>query len=128
MYCCRLVIEERIQTHVVLNANGIHTMASERNDNDRRCWPCALANSAVGLVIAWFPFAAMLLASNRAALPVAAAWGMVITVYVAYRLVGWGYLPLAERIATRTGLHDRVGPGSRSRKAERGDPPESEQR
>lgn len=128
MYCCCLVIEERIQTHVVVNGNESRTMVPERNDNDRRCWACALANSAVGLVIAWFPLAAMLLARNRAALPVAAGWGMVITVYVAYRLVGWGYLPLAERIARRTGLHDRVGPGSRSRKAERGDPPESEQR
>lgn len=65
-------------------------MDSERLVGDHRCWPCTAANSAIGLVIAWLPPAAMLLAGNRGALPAAAAWGVVITAYSTYRLVRRG--------------------------------------
>lgn len=103
-------------------------MESERMVGDRRCWPCTLANSVVGLGIAWIPPAAMLLADNRTAVPVATAWGLVVTTYTAYRLVGHGALPLAERTARRTGLHDRIGPETRPGQAEREDRPETDRR
>jgi len=81
---------------------------------DRRCWPCALANSAVGLVVAWLPFVASSLGNgSRFALALTAVWGIVVTVYTGYRLIARGYLPYAERVARWTGLHDRIGPDRR---------------
>lgn len=78
---------------------------------DRRCWPCAVANSVVGLVIAWLPMVAALVEGSPALVIGTAVWGVVVTTYTAYRLLALGYLPYAERIAKRTGLHDRIGPG-----------------
>lgn len=43
---------------------------------------------------------------------VSAIWAMVVTVYTGYRLIALGYLPHAELVARRTGLHDRIGPES----------------
>lgn len=87
-------------------------MDSERLVGDRRCWPCTVANLAVGLVIAWVPLAAVLFAGNNGASPVAAAWGVVVTAFTVYRVVGRGFLPLAEPVAKVTGLHERIGPGA----------------
>lgn len=71
-----------------------------------------MANSVVGLLVAWLPFAASSLGNGtRFALAVTALWGVVVTGYTGYRLLARGYLPYAERIARWTGLHDRIGPG-----------------
>lgn len=78
---------------------------------DRRCWPCTVANTAVGLVIGWVPFAAALLDGSQTVVWVTIVWGAAVTAYTAYRLLSLGYLPYSERIARRTGLHDRIGPG-----------------
>lgn len=79
----------------------------------RRCWSCTVANTAVGLVIGWVPLAAALLDGSQTVVWGAIAWGLVVTAYAGYRLLSLGYLPFSERIARRTGLHDRIGPGGK---------------
>lgn len=78
---------------------------------DRRCWPCTVANSVVGLVVAWLPLGAALLGGSDGVILAAVVWGVGVTAYTGYRLVVLGYLPLSERAAKLTGLHDRIGPG-----------------
>lgn len=87
-------------------------MSSESLTGERRCWPCAVANSIVGLVVGWLPFVAALLRGKALLIALAVVWGIAVTGYTVYRLVALGYLPLAEPVAKRTGLHDRVGPES----------------
>lgn len=80
-----------------------------------RCWPCTIANAAVGLVVAWLPPVASLGGEGSPALVVATlVWGALVTGYTGYRLVDRGYLPGAEATARLTGLHERIGPGSES--------------
>lgn len=76
-----------------------------------RCWPCTVANSAVGLVVAWLPLAAALVGGDPGVLVAAVVWGVVVTLFTGYRLVKRGYLPYAEPVAKLTGLHERIGPG-----------------
>lgn len=78
-----------------------------------RCWPCTIANSIVGLVIAWVPLAAATVGGDAGTglLAGTVVWGFAVTTYTGYRLLSLGYLPYSERIAKRTGLHERVGPG-----------------
>lgn len=79
---------------------------------DDRCWPCTVANSVVELFIAWLPLGAALLGgdSGTGLLVGTIVWGLAVTTYTGYRLLALGYLPYSERIAKRTGLHDRIGP------------------
>lgn len=86
-------------------------MVSAASDIDNRCWPCTVANMAIGLLIAWVPFGALFLVGNSEAVAFATAWGVTLTAFTVYRLVGPGYLPMAGRVAKATGLHDRIGPG-----------------
>jgi len=79
---------------------------------ERRCWPCTVANTVVGLVVAWLPLAAALVESDPAVVRLAIGWGVAVTGFTLYRLVRRGYLPLAEPVARLTGLHERIGPGS----------------
>lgn len=89
-------------------------MGRENPAGERRCWPCAVSNAAVGLVVGWLPFAAASLGeSPQVTVFVTAVWGLAATTYTGYRLVVRGYLPYAERAARLTGLHDRIGPGRR---------------
>lgn len=93
----------------------LRPVSQSDSTGDRRCWPCAVANSAIGLVVAWLPFAATGLGeSQRFVLGVTALWGLAVTGYTGYRLLARGYLPYAERVARATGLHDRIGPGRKS--------------
>jgi hypothetical protein len=78
---------------------------------DRRCWPCAVANSAVGLVVAWVPLVAAVVAGRPDLYVGTAIWGTLVTAYAGYRVVALGYLPYAESIAKLTGVHGRIGPG-----------------
>lgn len=68
----------------------------------------------MGLLIAWVPLAAALVTGRTALLVGTVLWGVVVTGYTGYRLVRSGYLPLAEPVAKVTGLHERIGPGSRT--------------
>lgn len=78
-----------------------------------RCWPCTVANTVVGVLVAGVPLAAALARGDLVPLVVASIWAVAVCSYTAYRLVALGYLPYAETIARRTGLHDRIGPGKR---------------
>lgn len=86
-------------------------MADPTLTGDRRCWPCTVANSAVGLLVAWLPLAAALLDGSDGLVAAAVVWGVVVTAYTGYRLVALGHLPLSEGVAKRTGLHELIGPG-----------------
>lgn len=86
-------------------------MPSEPLTGDRRCWPCTVANSFVGLLVAWVPLAAALVDGDPSLVAATVGWGIAVSGYTVYRLVARGYLPLSELIAKRTGLHERIGPG-----------------
>jgi hypothetical protein len=87
-------------------------MSRENQPGERRCWACAVANSAVGLIVAWLPFVATSLDEGQGfVLGATAGWGILVTGYTGYRLLALGYLPYAERTARWLGLHDRIGPG-----------------
>lgn len=87
---------------------------SEDHSDENRCWPCTVANSVVGLVVAWLPLVAALVRGSPELVAITFVWGVGITGYTGYRLVERGYLPGAETAAKRTGLHERIGPGSPS--------------
>lgn len=76
-----------------------------------RCWPCTVANTVVGLLVAGVPLGAALVRGETVPVVVASVWAAAVLTYTAYRLLALGYLPYAETIARRTGLHDRIGPG-----------------
>lgn len=88
-------------------------MSDDDLTGERRCWPCTVANSVVGLVVAWVPLAAALVEGSAAFVIGTAVWGAVVTGYTGLRLVKLGYLPLAEPAAKLTGLHERIGPDSK---------------
>jgi hypothetical protein len=79
---------------------------------ENRCWPCTIANSVVGLLVAWVPLTAASVSADSSSGVIfgTAVWGVLVTAYTGYRLLALGYLPYSERIAKRTGLHERVGP------------------
>lgn len=81
---------------------------------ETRCWPCTIANAAVGLLVAAVPVLAAIVEGSTALLVGALTWAAAVLGFTAYRLVERGYLPYAEPIARATGLHDRIGPGSNS--------------
>lgn len=78
---------------------------------DERCWPCTVANTAVGTLVAAVPLVAALVRGDPVAIVVAAGWAAAVLSYTGYRLLALGYLPYAETVARRTGLHGRLGPG-----------------
>lgn len=85
-------------------------MSDPELTGDRRCWPCTVANSVVGLVVGWLPLVAALLGGSDGLVLGAVVWGVAVTAYTGYRLLALGYLPLSEQVAKRTGLHERIGP------------------
>lgn len=88
-------------------------MTTDRTTGEDRCWPCTVANAAVGLLVAWLPLAAALAGGDPDVLVASVAWGVVVTLFTGYRLRQRGYLPYAEPVAKLTGLHGRIGPGAR---------------
>lgn len=89
-------------------------MTEERLTGEDRCWPCTVANTVVGLVVAWLPLAAALVRGRTPLVVLTLVWGVAVTGYTGYRLVALGYLPYAESVAKWTGLHERIGPAARS--------------
>lgn len=89
-------------------------MTDPQRTGDRRCWPCTVANGAVGLLIGWVPVVAAIVNGSPTVLGATLVWGASVTGFTLYRIVRRGYLPLAEPVAKRTGLHERIGPGSGS--------------
>lgn len=79
---------------------------------ENRCWPCTASNAAVAALVAGAPLAAAVLRGEFVVLVAALAWAIVVVAYTLYRLVSRGYLPGAETVARRTGLDERIGPGS----------------
>lgn len=76
-----------------------------------RCWPCTVANAAAGLLVALVPVAVAGLRGHRGLLLGAGVWALLVVAFTVHHLLRRGYLPGAGRVARRTGLHDRVGPG-----------------
>lgn len=87
-------------------------MSPEPDHGVERCWPCTVANGLVGLVVGWLPPTVAVLGNRRGMLPLALAWAAAVTAYTGVRLYRLGYLPFAEPVAKRTGLHDSIGPGA----------------
>lgn len=87
-------------------------MSAQPLTGEDRCWPCTLANTAIGLVVGWLPLAAALVRGRTALIALSLVWGLAVTGYTGYRLLAMGYLPYAERVAKATGLHGRIGPGA----------------
>lgn len=79
--------------------------------DENRCWPCTVANMAVGVLIASVPVAGAIVREDTSLLAVAVLWAVAVLGYTLYRLVDRGYLPYSGRIARFTGLHERIGPG-----------------
>ena len=77
---------------------------------DARCWPCTVSNAVVGLVVGWSPAVAVAVFGGRTP-ALALVWGIAVSAFTGYRLLVLGYPPLAEPVAKRVGLHDRIGPG-----------------
>lgn len=75
-----------------------------------RCWPCAVVNSVVGFVVAIVPLLAAVARGEAVFVALSIVWALSAAGYTVYRLASKGYLPYAETIARRTGLHDRIGP------------------
>lgn len=92
---------------------------SDRLVGERRCWPCTIANAMVAAVVAGVPLLAALLSGEPVLVVATVVWAIVVFSYALYRLLSLGYLPGSERIAKRTGLYDRIGPGT----TERGEEP-----
>lgn len=78
---------------------------------DDRCWPCTIANSVVGLIVAAIPVFAAVVRGEPVLIGLALVWAAVVIGYTFYRLLARGYLPYAETIARRMRLHHRIGPG-----------------
>lgn len=85
-------------------------MESVRLVGERRCWPCTVANATVAAFVAGVPLLAGVLSGEPTLLALTVLWALFVVGYTGYRLIDLGYLPGAEAIATRTGLHDRIGP------------------
>lgn len=95
--------------------HGEQTVSTDELTGENRCWPCTVANTAVGSLVAWLPLAAALVGGDPGVVAGTVVWGVVVTGFTGYRLVSRGYLPLAEPVAKLTGLHERIGPASRHR-------------
>lgn len=76
-----------------------------------RCWRCTIANTTVAALVAGVPLLATLLKGEPVLVAIAVLWVGVVAVFTGYHLVERGYLPGSDRIAKRTGLHERIGPG-----------------
>lgn len=88
-----------------------------------RCWPCTVANTAVAALVAGVPLLAAVLSGEPVLVGVAALWAVAVCLGTGYHLLDRGYLPGAERVARRTGLHDRIGPGRTADGDEGPEPP-----
>lgn len=89
------------------------TMSEEpRLVGEERCWRCTIANTAVAALVAGVPLLATLLEGEPVLIASAVLWVGAVAVFTGYHLVTRGYLPGSDRIAKRTGLHERIGPGS----------------
>lgn len=89
-------------------------MSERKLTEEDRCWPCTVANSTVGLLVALVPLIAALVKGDATLIAGTLVWVVVVFSYTGYRLVERGYLPLAEPVAQATGLHERIGPGSKT--------------
>lgn len=87
-------------------------MPEEELTGEDRCWLCTVANLLAGGSIGLLPLALVWGEASTVQLWIAATWALVAVGFTLYRIVERGYLPGAGALARRTGLHERVGPGS----------------
>lgn len=85
---------------------------TDRLVGENRCWPCTVANAVVAAFVAGVPLLAALLRGDPAILSITVAWALAVAGYALYRLLSRGYLPGSEAVTRRTGLHERIGPGT----------------
>lgn len=85
---------------------------ADRLVGENRCWACTVSNGLVAALVGGIPLLGGITRGDPALLLVTAVWAFVVFAYTLYRLVSRGYLPGSETIARRTGLHERIGPGS----------------
>lgn len=76
-----------------------------------RCWSCTVANGVAGLLVAVPPLVVAWIRGDDALVVGAGVWAVLVLGFTVNRLLRRGYLPGAERVAKRAGLHDRIGPG-----------------
>lgn len=82
--------------------------------DENRCWPCTVANAVVGVLVALVPLLAALIEGSTALIAGTTVWAVAVIGFTGYHLIKQGYLPLAQQVATATGLHERIGPGSKT--------------
>lgn len=92
----------------------------DRLVGEERCWPCTVSNLLLGLVVAGIPLLGGLTQGDPVVLLLTVVWAAGVLGYTLYRLVARGYLPGSARVAKRTGLHERIGPGAREGESEAG--------
>jgi len=61
-------------------------MSNEALTGDQRCWPCTVANTAVGLLVGWTPVTTALLRDDPFLIAGATVWGEVVSLFTADRL------------------------------------------
>lgn len=86
---------------------------SDRLVGENRCWACTVSNAVVAALVGGVPLLGGIAHGDPALLVATGVWAVSVFGFTLYRLVSRGYLPGAARIAKRTGLHERIGPGSR---------------
>lgn len=91
---------------------------ADRLVGENRCWACTVSNGIVAALVGGIPLVGGVVNDDPAFLVVTVAWAVVVFGYTLYRLVSRGYLPGSERIAKRTGLHERIGPDSGDRETD----------
>lgn len=91
---------------------------SDRLVEENRCWACTVSNGAVAVLVGGIPLLGGIVQGDPALVVATAVWALVVFGYTLYRLLSRGYLPGAERIAKWTGLHERIGSGSRDGEAD----------
>jgi hypothetical protein len=86
---------------------------------ENRCWTCTITNGLLGLIVAGVPLLGGLQHEDPRFLALTVVWAVGVLSFTLFRLVSKGYLPGSKAVARRTGLHDRIGPGSTDRRADR---------
>lgn len=90
---------------------------AERLVGENRCWACTIVNGGIGALVAGIPLIGGMTSGDPGFFALTILWAVGVSGYTLYRLVSRGYLPGSERIAKRTGLHERIGPGAKNGEA-----------
>lgn len=89
-------------------------MAPEEEAGAADCWPCTAVNLAAGLLVGGLPLVLVWPGGNAIQRGLGLAWAVAVLAFTGYRILAKGYLPGAEWLARRSGLHEVIGPGSQA--------------